>query len=529
MEIEITIKNYRCFADSRPARIPVRPGFTAFVGVNNSGKSSLLKFFYEFRQLFQLIGGGGGSFLPALQGSHLAFNLPPTITDIDQLFCHSNDRNLEIELRVLAAEPKTLPVPTRLIVTVPRRTNTFFARVDLPGEMKVDPQQFFFSAPTILDMRAHNRMPTDFSDYFTACKELSETLFIGPFRNAINVGTNEAYFDISVGQSFIQNWQQWKTGSSGKLNEAAYKLTQEIGHIFEFESLEINSSPDNRTLQVFVNGKSYRLSDLGSGLTQFFLVLANVAMRPPAYILIDEPELNLHASLQLDFLTTLASYARQGIMFATHNIGLGRASADRIYALRKIAEGDCHVADFEGMPSLSEFLGELSFSGYRELGFDKVLLVEGSTEVKTMQQLLRLYKKDHITVLLPLGGSQMINAGRETELHEITRISSKVSALIDSERHAAGNALDARRAEFVAACKKVGIPCHVLERRAIENYFADSAVKKVKGDKYRASRPYEKLGDISPVWSKAENWRIARETSQADFENTDLGTFLKSF
>jgi len=52
MDAELTIKNYRCFPDSRHARIVVRDVFTAILGVNNSGKSSLLKFFYEFRYLF---------------------------------------------------------------------------------------------------------------------------------------------------------------------------------------------------------------------------------------------------------------------------------------------------------------------------------------------------------------------------------------------------------------------------------------------------------------------------------------------
>jgi hypothetical protein len=66
-------------------------------------------------------------------------------------------------------------------------------------------------------------------------------------------------------------------------------------------------------------------------------------------------------------------------------------------------KGD-EVQELESMSGLSEFLGELNFSGYRELGFDKVLLVEGPKEVKTIQQLLRKYKKDHKIVLLPLGG-----------------------------------------------------------------------------------------------------------------------------
>src|SRR5256885_1292987 len=59
MNIELTIKNYRCFSDEKPARISIRPGFTAFLGINNSGKSSLLRFFYEFRDLFSKLSSPG--------------------------------------------------------------------------------------------------------------------------------------------------------------------------------------------------------------------------------------------------------------------------------------------------------------------------------------------------------------------------------------------------------------------------------------------------------------------------------------
>ncbi|TMB64236.1 MAG: hypothetical protein E6J43_13770 [Chloroflexi bacterium] len=147
----------------------------------------------------------------------------------------------------------------------------------------------------------------------------------------------------------------------------------------------------------------YKLPEIGSGITQFILVLANAAIQEPFLILIDEPELNLHPSLQLDFLTTLGSYASGGVLYSTHSIGLARAVADRIYSVRKISEGHSHVSIYEETPALSEFLGELNYSGYKELGFDPVLLVEGTSEVKTIQQFLRLFKTDHEIVLLPRG------------------------------------------------------------------------------------------------------------------------------
>jgi len=139
-------------------------------------------------------------------------------------------------------------------------------------------------------------------------------------------------------------------------------------------------------LQLMIDGKSYKQSEIGSGLIQFILVLVNAAVREPSHILIDEPELNLHPSLQVDFLTTLASYAEHGVLFATHNLGLARAVSDRVYSVRRVGRDGREVRDFTGTRALTEFLGELGFNAYQDLGFETVLLVEGPTDVTCVQQ-----------------------------------------------------------------------------------------------------------------------------------------------
>src|SRR3712207_3935622 len=103
---------------------------------------------------------------------------------------------------------------------------------------------------------------------------------------------------------------------------------------------------------------------MGAGIAQFFLVIATAAMKTPSFILIDEPELNLHPSLQLDFLTTLTSYARNGVLFSTHSSGLARSSAETIYTVSRISTEPSSVNLMEATPRLAEFLGELSYSGY---------------------------------------------------------------------------------------------------------------------------------------------------------------------
>jgi hypothetical protein len=236
--------------------------------------------------------------------------------------------------------------------------------------------------------------------------------------------------------------------------------------------------------------------------------------------LIDEPELNLHPRLQLDFLTALGSYAEDGVWFSTHSVGLARAAAERVYSVIRKGEGDSIVRPLGATPRLAEFLGEMSFSSHRELGFEKILLVEGPTELKTIQQFLSKMRKDHKVVLLPLHGHM---PGAD-EFDELLRISRDVDVLIDSERSKSHEPLSSNRAAFIDLCNKRGIRAHALDRRATENYFDDATVKTVFGNTQKALGPYEKFGNR---WSKSLNWKLASAMPLEDILQTDFGKFLQ--
>lgn len=534
MHVDLTLKNYRCFPDSNPARLALRKGFTGFIGPNNSGKSSLLKFFFEFRNLLHQIAAPSNEFLEALKGRSMAFS-PQGISDMPELFSNANDRPLVLELDFSSSpddgEAARQMAPARLVVEVARPQNVYTVKAFRTRQAPFphDLNYAFEQTPSGTYITRQGSRVAYIEPLLAALRPLASTAYLGAFRNAINIGGNQNYFDIQIGEQFLRAWRQFKSGTSKNSAQAAYRLTQDIRHIFGFEDLEINTSADERTLQVFVDGRPFRLDELGSGLAQFILVLANVATRQQvAYVLIDEPELNLHPSLQLDFLTTIASYASEGVLFGTHSIGLARAVGQQVYALNRLREGVSDMRPLEGIPRLAEFLGELSFSGYRELGFERVLLVEGPNDVITMQQFLRKRNVDHKIVVLPLGGSGMINSNRETELAEMQRISPDLHVLIDSERNAEGEELSADRRAFVASCEKLGIQCRVLTLRAIENYLSDRAIKAMKGEKYRALAAFERLEDAEPAWAKSENWRIAREMTLDELKGTDLGVFVES-
>jgi len=66
---------------------------------------------------------------------------------------------------------------------------------------------------------------------------LSNSLYIGPFRNTINAGTKTDYLDIQIGQSFITQFRELKTGSSKKSNTDISRLTEDIRKVFQFAAL----------------------------------------------------------------------------------------------------------------------------------------------------------------------------------------------------------------------------------------------------------------------------------------------------
>jgi energy-coupling factor transporter ATP-binding protein EcfA2 len=250
-------------------------------------------------------------------------------------------------------------------------------------------------------------------------------------------------------------------------------------------------------------------------------------MKSPDFILIDEPELGLHPALQREFLKTLTSYAKAGTLFATHSIGLTRSLGNQVYSFRRSERGLSSVAKYEATPYLPEFLGELSFSGYQELGFDTVLLVEGVTEVPTFLELLRLYGKDRKVVTVPMGGDQFINGKASLPLEELKRITPNISVLIDSERSSANATLMKNRREFAEVCMSAGVACTVSKRRALENYFPDCAIKRMVGEQFRAPGEFEAFNSTTN-WGRSNNWRIAAEMIRDDLNGTDLGDFLES-
>lgn len=507
--IEITLKSYRCFQEPSPVKLTLTPGkTTALVGKNNSGKSTLLRFFYEFRYVLVNFPAGTWSGTGAHNSETAAHN--PSIGD-----------------RYGLRDP---------LDTYPNSDPTKKVQFSLTGGGQVCDFEIFRPigdlSHYLVKRITVDPAQTPISGEFQGdiLRQFQNTLYFGAHRNLVNEGSGGGnYFDLSVGTAFTNEWNHLKNGLQAESAALAIKAEALIADLMGWNSLSINASADNKQLLLTVNGvRRLGISELGAGIAELVICIVTAAVKRPSWILIDEPESHLHPSLQVKFVEALTLLASHGVIFTTHSIGLARTCADEILVMQQDKLGRSSLRPFEVAANFSQLMGELSFSQLHDLGFNKLLLCEGVTEVKTMRQILRHWHLDASVMLIPLGGTSLIDGNRQDELNEFNRFGVKVFVLIDSEKVSEASS-DATRSKFLAVCESLFGANHAVQTkwRATENYFTTTAIQAaLRSEKYRALDPFESSNAVMPFWGKNQNWKIAAEMSKEDWLRTDIGKFI---
>jgi ABC-type branched-subunit amino acid transport system ATPase component len=518
---------------------------TALIGPNNSGKSTALKFFWEFGQTLSIVPGSifgshqGGGVVRATVNRGIR-----TLSDESSVFTEINERPLTVDLHqhsstfpeaefhmfrtLKSGEPiksdAISPISLRVKFDRTMPVAEIFILRD-GKEFVVEDSKFYWadgpSGTVIVDRQDDKCF---FLDRRNGLQGMLHPTFVPAVRSfgTLNVSAN---YDLQIGQPLIKHWNNHRRSNNSSSRKLADSIEDQVAKVFGYEQLSIsaNESDDDFILKIN-NGKSYLLKDMGSGIAHFLTVLINVIPRLNQLVLIDEPEIGIHASLQVELLMMIARYARGPVLFATHSIGLARSVADKIISFQ-MSNGESIPRDFERSPSHLETLGELSFSAWRELGCDSVVFVEGVHDVKVMREWLRILGPQYRSVVLPLGGSEFIRSDGAEAIKQVLQVHPKVLVVIDSERTGPDVEMEAKRVTFVSDCERLGIPCLATKFRAIENYFTERAVQAAIALSARSLSEYEKLGNHG--WGKSEGFKIAAEMTKEELMATEIGQFLQ--
>jgi ABC-type branched-subunit amino acid transport system ATPase component len=532
---KIEVKNYRSFTDEFPLKLDLTNGVTALVGPNNSGKTSVLKFLWEFAPL-----------LMKMPGSRIArsaqddTNAIPaeirSVSNVMSVFADDNLRPLTIDLSFVPTDEqqdimsrKVSPVARPISIRATILRNKLGASITLG-------QQSNFPSGISLSFDKNEQPPnltylrnTQMSDliYFwqvDAVKMFKDLMYFPMLRSSGHAEIHDVY-DLSLGSAAIASWKQYKQSRDPNSRKVAHQIETDLAEVFGFRAIDISTDAEDLDYIVRVNnGSSMMMKDLGNGFGQFFLLLLNLSLKSETKLLLfDEPEMGLHPRLQSEYIRIASRRASGPVVFSTHSIGLARSVADEIKSFR-LVDGKTEIREFSKAKDTVELLGEMSFSAWRDLGAVGVLFVEGPHEFRIFSEWMRILGLGHKWIILSLGGSTTIDAKGAETIASVCRVYHNVAVVIDSEKPTPDEKLEKKREEFIAACEEVKIKCLVLERRATENYFTDSAIQKIKGPSVSALGYYDKLKG----WGKSENFRIAGEMSKQELEATDVGQFLLS-
>jgi ABC-type cobalamin/Fe3+-siderophores transport system ATPase subunit len=512
LEWELSLRNYRCFSGPRPARFIFGGGITALIGPNNAGKSVLLRFLRDVRST--LIG------LP-MPGGNCGIQ-SETLRDVFEMFPRANRLDLQMSLRIPTLAPSSLTATHQNITWAVNRSGI----VTVKAINDVDPATFKsthhrgniaydgIDGPMLYDWNAVNR----------GLETLAKSAYIPSHRYA-NAGAGMQMYDMMLGQAFVDTWHSKRSGHPSKDRDEARDVERAVARLMGFKSFAATRHAHEPSLLVEIDGYDYPLADVGAGVAQLLMLLGTVSLKKPSFLFIDEPELNLHPSLQIDLVLTLAEMVGGNLVFATHSLGLARAVASRIYVVDRDASGESQLQLLDDTPTLPQLLGEMQYGAYSDIGGRRVLLVEGPEDVKVFQSFLRHFSADHQVIVMSLHGSSSIKRPDCTELAELKRICSNIAVIIDSERSAKDQPLEKAREEFIARCSTLSFRTLVTERRATENYFTTRALREAFGGAYTELQPFERFKGCD-AWTKKTQYRVASKMNIDELLATDVGRFL---
>lgn len=498
-DFEITLKNYRAFSQQSPLTLNISKGITFLLGINNVGKSTILRAFYDFRNAVM----AAPLQQVAQAGEHQTkSNLPEGIT-FDRIVNRSAlNHPIEISFSQKGAG----------------------WRFEITPDGDPHTQRINCKINRISGLTASN----EFSDTIHAI--FRSSMHVGSFRSPA-VQAKGSLLDMHIGTNFVHEWDAWANGRKIDHSNQVELLIDELRDLFGYKKFHISVSQDRTQLDLTTDEGKFALSELGDGIAHYIVVLGNAMIRRPKFIFIDEPEIGLHPKMQEMFVRTLASKAQFGLIATSHSVGLGRSTADKTFAVTSDNQGrrKCLPYGEHRKETLMQGVSELCYSQYAEIGGNHLLLVEGRTDIKSFREILRKFGLDQHFLIWSLNGSDWVKADPTKiidELNELKRLNARsISIIVDSERTSEGAELEPQLARFTTLCTDLGFNVFATDRHSTENYVTQAALDNL-GLRSTALGPFEDFNTKTNRWDKNQNWLLFQRMKTEDFEGTRLKDFI---
>jgi putative ATP-dependent endonuclease of OLD family len=273
-------------------------------------------------------------------------------------------------------------------------------------------------------------------------------------------------------------------------SEVGEQLTENIQtHRDDIE--EISISPGNFRIDkaikptVTLQDKHYpediSIADRGSGIGSLLILsmmqaYVDMQVGDGYCLLFEEPENFLHPGAERRMLNALRSISKSGgqVFLTTHS---------QVFIDNK-QQANMHLVKRKNGISNFNSVDDNAYRAVEEIGArnsdllqsDLVIYTEGPSDGKIIEVIgeysIDGWSEKNIAIQT-LGGSNLYHCDPD----DLKRINQNSAIILDSEKTTKDDSVKKERIELRENSTSLDIPCHILEYRAIENYFSDAAIK----------------------------------------------------
>ncbi len=400
----------------------------------------------------------------------------------------------------------------------------------------------------------HNMVIEDPRDLFEPLNSLLNRVVYFPSNRQPRVGSDGKVGWMAGGDGLV-TWIEAATNPDPKSTESEKRhnllkaFENEFADFLGCQTVSLSvpkfatppQSNEQPEINVTLDGRLRLASQLGAGIGEslFLLLIAKLSQEwqvPPIdIVLLEEPELHIHPTMQRKLLDRLSEYGVQ-VIAATHSptvVNWFVRNGGRVFRTEfEEAERRSVVTEAQNVPELRSVLANIGVSPADVLLADKVLLVEGPNDIPVFKAFLEKapsFRGQNVAVL-SLGGATVASGNFDAD-HWV-RVHPKIWAILDSERRNSGGEPSTSRVAIRSNLEAAGISCHLTEWRATENYLSHRALSTIYGEAPAEIDPFGNPNLAAQgvrQFDKRRNGEVARAMQWSEIRNTDIGVYLEKF
>jgi|EndMetStandDraft_3_1072993.scaffolds.fasta_scaffold24674_3 predicted ATPase len=482
LPISINVQKYKSI--DRDCIIPFKNKTTIVIGQNNSGKSNILRCIASIFNKDYGLGDKNQQFKVNIRNSN-------------------KFENFSILNKVSDAELNDI----ELIFSDSRWTwENIPQSLKAYSENDISPERFGgFSASDEIIREIYRDLISEVELHFRGSIYVPNVRYITPpkiepkaFSNSQISGETISYGNI------IQDLTQFtrpETKSRTESREKLRKVQDFMAFCLDKRNVKLEVPHDQSTIHIDIDGEEHPIFDLGTGIEQLLIIGMSSFSFPKKIVLIDEPELHFHPTLQKRMMQYLNKNIEANFVLATHSA-----------AILDAVEADILQVTHDGKKSSVKTVSNNRnrYGAVRDLGYSPsdllltryVIWVEGPSDrlylnhwIKTKEPEL----KEGIDYTILFYGGKILSHHSfeevEDELVKAFSLCREFALLMDSDINENRPAINATKQRIELEIEDQDGFCWITDGREIENYIPHSIIQSVD-TKFGAKSPTTKQDQV---------------------------------